>query len=289
LDHLLARHGESPAIVDQLIDGSSYSGSKLKDQVVFKSLLLQNYGTLSYNRVRSYSVSFADVLEELQTLAIPFQIYHEESENFDFILVAGRINEIEKTSIDDCRNYATIEMKLSLVLGLKPLYKEYLLHWYDENESKIRPNAHHADSQRLKKLNAPKIVSSNYVYPKAISQINWLLLQKKGLLFFESAYLDIQTHRDQLDDLIFILPAYATKEIIPNFESRLALCLAESLPIDLTYQIVYADEAEMDCILDAYIPWFNMQRFEVRNAFDKKAFREKSMSLYNIMKTFKNE
>jgi hypothetical protein len=55
LDHLLARHGESPLIVNTLMYGTVYSGDVLKDQVIIKSLYLQNLQTLSYNRTKAYN------------------------------------------------------------------------------------------------------------------------------------------------------------------------------------------------------------------------------------------
>jgi len=54
LDHLLARHGESPLVINTLIYGTVYSGDVLKDRVIIKSLYLQNLTPLSYNRAKAY-------------------------------------------------------------------------------------------------------------------------------------------------------------------------------------------------------------------------------------------
>jgi hypothetical protein len=56
LDHLLARHGESPLVIDTLIYGTVYSGDVLKDAVIIKSVYLQNLALLSYNRTKAYNV-----------------------------------------------------------------------------------------------------------------------------------------------------------------------------------------------------------------------------------------
>ncbi|MFT5822742.1 MAG: hypothetical protein ACI8ZM_003999 [Crocinitomix sp.] len=292
LNHLLARHGETPQIIDQLIDGSSYAGSQLKDQVVFKSLLLQNYGTLSYNRVRSYSVPFANnLIEAYESLVIPIRTYQNESENFDFMLDAGRINATEKISVDDCRSFATIELKLSLLLGLKPLYKEYLLNWFDENVSAEQIAAMSDPDPDTIEVSNTKIdtyVGPNpYNFPKAISQINWLLLEKKGMLYLESSYLELGTCELTLEDLVFVLPAFTTKDIIPNFDARFKLCLEESLPVDLTFQIVYANEAELDAVLTTHIPWFNMQLFGVQKSFDQNTFENASLALHRAISDIK--
>ncbi|WP_046744087.1 hypothetical protein [Kordia zhangzhouensis] len=62
LDHLLARHGESPLVIDTLINGTVYSGDMLKDRVIIKSLYLQNFDILSYNRTKAYNVIGASKL-----------------------------------------------------------------------------------------------------------------------------------------------------------------------------------------------------------------------------------
>lgn len=213
----------------------------------------------------------------------------KDQENFDFVLVAGRINAIEKVSVDDCRSFATIEMKLSLLLGLKPLYKEYLLHWFDENGTTEEMTSDSSSEDDSTDVNTVVVETKTYNYPKTIAQINWLLLEKKGMLFFESSYLALGASCVPLDDLIFVLPEFATKSIIPNFEARFELCLAESLPVDLTYQVVYASESELDCILEAYLPWFNMQRHQALDTFNENAFEAKSLSLYKIINAFNNE
>lgn len=55
LDHLLARHGESPLVINTLVHGTVYSGDILKDRVIIKSLYLQNLQQLSYNRTKAYN------------------------------------------------------------------------------------------------------------------------------------------------------------------------------------------------------------------------------------------
>ncbi|MEM6684324.1 MAG: hypothetical protein AAF617_00900 [Bacteroidota bacterium] len=55
LDHLLARHGESPLVIDTLVHGTVYSGDLVKDRVILKSVYLQNLQLLSYNRTKAYN------------------------------------------------------------------------------------------------------------------------------------------------------------------------------------------------------------------------------------------
>ncbi|QHI37228.1 hypothetical protein IMCC3317_26060 [Kordia antarctica] len=83
LDHLLARHGESPLVIDTLIYGTIYSGDVLKDAVIIKSLYLQNLRVLSYNKTKAYNEIGAkklytgiveitpEIIEELSKREIP--------------------------------------------------------------------------------------------------------------------------------------------------------------------------------------------------------------------------
>ena len=127
LDHLLARHGESPAVIDTIIDSTIYSGDLLKDQVIIKSLLLQNLGTLSYYRAKAYnyigaeklSAKFPPVTEKLQ------RKFAQGNLN-DFIFNLSRIDQQERITQQDCINYATVELKLSLLFALKESYQNYL-------------------------------------------------------------------------------------------------------------------------------------------------------------------
>ena len=64
LDHLLARHGESPFIIDTLVYGTVYSGNFLKDRVILKSMYLQNLAILSYNRTKAYNSIGAQMLSD---------------------------------------------------------------------------------------------------------------------------------------------------------------------------------------------------------------------------------
>lgn len=59
LNHLLARHGENAEQIDQLVTSSRWYGSLQKTRIIIKSLYLQNYQLISYNRSRAYSFQMA--------------------------------------------------------------------------------------------------------------------------------------------------------------------------------------------------------------------------------------
>ncbi len=80
LNHLLARHGEPADIYDQLITTAQWYGSQLKTKVIIKSILLKNYQSLSYNRLRAYSFLSAQLMGSVGRYRISWQRYREMSE-----------------------------------------------------------------------------------------------------------------------------------------------------------------------------------------------------------------
>ncbi len=55
LNHLLARHGEDSQFFDRIVSDCRWCGSLLKTRIIVKSLWLQNFELLSYNRNKAYS------------------------------------------------------------------------------------------------------------------------------------------------------------------------------------------------------------------------------------------
>lgn len=138
LDHLLARHGESPAMINMIIDGSVYAGNSLKDRVIFKSLYLQNLGLLSYFRQKAYNYLGADkipaVLED-----VPMNLDHRilGGTQHDFIFNSEWVNHIEKLTQQDFINYSAVELKLSLLFGLRSQYRDFIVHHGSYAEKKL--------------------------------------------------------------------------------------------------------------------------------------------------------
>ena len=127
LDHLLARHGESPLLIDQIIDGSCYSGDGLKDQVIFKSLYLQNLGMLSYYRQKAPSfMGAAKVSAEISEVPDHFEQEILGGDAKDFIFNTARIDHLEKLRAQDFIDYSTVELKFSMLFGLKVLYRDFI-------------------------------------------------------------------------------------------------------------------------------------------------------------------
>ncbi|MFT3795823.1 hypothetical protein [Flavobacterium sp.] len=180
LDHLLARHGESPLVIDTFIQGSVYSGDAVKDQVIFKSLYLQNLGKLSYARQKAYDCLRAapiQTIEPVTTEALELQLaaavaaldpdWHKKKNiraandyTTDFIFNAPHVDEIEKIKKKDLTNHATIELKLNLLFGLRMLYVNHLVDLVNE------PIAH-----------------------EQMAICNWFMTQRKGCIAIENALL----------------------------------------------------------------------------------------------------
>ncbi|MEE1944504.1 hypothetical protein VRU48_05250 [Pedobacter sp. KR3-3] len=136
LDHLLARHGESPMLIDQLIAGASYTGEKVKDTLIIKSLYLQNLGLLSYFKPKAYNFLIAEKLSD----ALPEKSAHQRCELFgryakDFLVDSGKIDAIEKLKPIDFSNYAALELKLNLLFGLNAHYNSFVTSYFDEEQA----------------------------------------------------------------------------------------------------------------------------------------------------------
>jgi hypothetical protein len=133
LDHLLARHGESPLEIDHMLSGSIYSGNDVKDLVIFKSLYLQNLGLLSYFRQKGYNMLAAQKIQPVQK-RVPADFEHQilEGNNRDFIFDASKIDALERLTVTDFTNYSALELKMCLFFGLRITYLNFILSNYSK-------------------------------------------------------------------------------------------------------------------------------------------------------------
>ncbi|WP_298423888.1 hypothetical protein [uncultured Kordia sp.] len=147
LDHLLARHGESPAVIDTIIYGTIYSGDVLKDRVIIKSVYLQNLATLSYHKTKAYNTigstiinntftevtaeTISDVIKESdpKKLSKALQLLRTiivKSNDRETIFNCSYIDASQKVTKQDCIDYTTIILKMQLLLALEQHYINYL-------------------------------------------------------------------------------------------------------------------------------------------------------------------
>ncbi|CAM3839891.1 MULTISPECIES: hypothetical protein [Flavobacterium] len=203
LDHLLARHGESPLLINSIIEGSIYTGNSSKDKIIIKSLYLQNLGLLSYYRYQGYNYLGAKKIENLKK-DIPLNLeqllidvssvrfYLEPEDNFnipknekfenDFIFNTNKVDQIEKTRKQDFINYAALELKTTILLSLKTPYINHLecvLSTIDENECTQCKNTSQENAKCKTCINQLE----------QIHQCLWFLKERKGFICIENCLL----------------------------------------------------------------------------------------------------
>tara|TARA_R110002050_G_scaffold261556_1_gene401619 strand:- start:98836 stop:101565 length:2730 start_codon:yes stop_codon:yes gene_type:complete len=141
LDHLLARHGESPIVMDTIIEGTVFSGNAQKEKVIIKSLYLQNLGLLSYYRVKAYDFIGATPLKFIKvskkgekTFEAIFEATYDKLKKVwlqgnqkDFIFDTKKIDRELQITSSDFINYSAVELKLNLLFALNIYYQNYLI------------------------------------------------------------------------------------------------------------------------------------------------------------------
>lgn len=143
LSHLMARHGDDATLYHDMIEACQWFGSELKTRIIVKTIWLQNYELLSYNRTRAFNLSAVKLLPMPGDAAIVDAIYQHDaasSASVDakstgnsakqewwhrpvFPTVDGEVDqrkiysEARLTSVD-FDNFSAFELKAGLLLGL---------------------------------------------------------------------------------------------------------------------------------------------------------------------------
>lgn len=220
LNHLLARHGESPKVIDSIIDDTIYTGDKRKDQIIVKSLYLQNLGLLSYNRQKAYNFLTAQTTERkpdetfFQMKEKHFQYINEHTT--DFVFKSEELNKKEKIHQNDFNNFSGIELKLNLLFGLKNIYSNFI----------------NAQFESLK--SNPESTDSN-VY-MTVQKTLWFIEKRKGSIFLETALL--------LKSLFFNL------QIIKENQENTVLYQSENLDFQTISQLNNVLNTSSETVLD---------------------------------------
>lgn len=153
LDNLLARHGESPSVIDIIIEGTVYSGNSQKDKVILKSLYLQNLGLLSYYRMKAYDYIGAMPLKKIceggnlniqktkKNKIFEFKKIRKlikgkreewlQGNQKDFIFNTVKVNEEQRITENDFINFSAVELKINLLFALNTYYQDYLIDHVD--------------------------------------------------------------------------------------------------------------------------------------------------------------
>lgn len=233
LDHLLARHGESPLFINTVIEGSVYTGNSTKDKIIIKSLYLQNLGLLSYYRIKGYNYLGAKKIEEIK-LELPLNIeqllvdvssvrFYLESEKDitisknekfenDFIFNTNKVDQIEKIRKQDFINYAALELQLNILLSLKTPYINYLENALNNLEEKKCALCENIQQQTEKCPDCRNQLEQ-------IQQCLWFLKERKGLICIENCLLYPFDHTITITQSIENGPYYKIKDSLSYAET----------------------------------------------------------------------
>lgn len=262
LNHLLARHGESPALVDALISGSQHTGDPDKDRLIFKSMYLQNLGHISYYRYKSYNVLAADQLGATdnapKTLPLPTdaQVRALNQHNYDILSA-----HIATPTLDqrDFQNFSTFELKLDLLFGLKRQYGNYIV-------------SHFLNGQIDTAVRAQ------------VGQAFWFMEKRCGIILIETGLLLQRllsaAGRDATEmppdatllgqhigqtDLLLVFPDFIPQFQGVEFRNRLSLFLDDNLPADLTCLPIYLGSLALEEVIPNFIAWHDSMRIAVND------------------------
>lgn len=252
LDHLLARHGESPLFIDTVIDGAEYTGDNSKDRVIIKSLLLQSLGILSYYRAKAMNILAHDPVKTRLPKAHTY--YGSLLPEIPNLLAIEENNKITERDMVNC---CQVELRLNLLFGLKTQYDHYVL----EN-----PN----NDQEIK-----------------IAE--WLVQQRRGSIVIETAVLNYFFNRqasnakvNNEDDLLFFFPSFIPHFMTPGFQQRLNYFLQHCLPVGISFSIYFIDSKTLLELIPAYGNWINSLR---HNNKSEDRSSESSAKLMNIIES----
>lgn len=178
LNHLLARHGQSPNLIDAIISGSEYSVDPTENKIIFKSLYLQNFAVLNYCLQSAYSFLGASpivippkdfVAKKVHDLLV--------EQNKDFIFRAYKIDALERVSKKMNGNFYGIALKFNLLLGMRSVYINYISSEVENLPKTEEENTANQHTSKAEKINSVKV-----------SQALWFM-EQKGALFLETGLL----------------------------------------------------------------------------------------------------
>lgn len=250
LDHLLARHGESPSFIDAVIDGAEYTGEIAKDKVIIKSLLLQNLGMLSYYRTKAMNFLAADpVKENLHYDTAYHKSLSRERRSHHAIEDDNTITEKELV------NFSQVELRINLLFGLKTQYDNYIL---ENPENK-----------------------------QEIDICEWLVHQRRGLVMIEASllqhFIKNPVNKFRGDDILLFFPSFIPHFMTKGFQERLDHFLQHSLPIGISYKNYFVDSNTLLQLIPVYGKWLNSIRYNPHEKIDGS--QDNSIKLMDIIKT----
>ena len=270
LDQLLARHGESPMMMNLFIDGSKYAGSRDKDRVIFKSLYLQNLGLLSYYRMKAWNFLAAKkIADTVADLPSDFKKKFPTSYDDDFIFNSGWIDRMEKLKEQHFIDFSALELKLSLLFGLKPMYRDFI----------------------TVNLQSP-------ILQTQLQQAFWLMEERRCMIFIETGLL-LHSAGDEpaanqngyasvtANNVLVILPGFITGIGTPVFKRRLEVFLENSLPATATADICFIGTDQLSTLIPAFANWHNALVYNSNDEMDEEKIRTYATGLIKLITAIK--
>lgn len=262
LDHLLAQNGESPYVINQLIDPLLYTGDTVKGQIIFKSLYLQNLGLLSYYRQKGYNYLGAKKISpEVPEVSSDFEQRILGGDTMDFVFMSGKIDAIEKVKIQDFINYSTLELKLFLLMGLRIQYLNYISANYEITEN-----------------------SEN------VKLAEWMIRQRRGVIAIETGLLfrfggaaleELESNPAFNNKVILFFPSFIPSFSEPGFKDRLELFFQSSVPVEIPVKPYFIDTVELRLLTGLFAAWHNelVYNEEKKDYYANKALAESAALL----------
>jgi hypothetical protein len=256
LDHLLAINGESPYVVNEIIDDRAYFGTIMTNQLILKSLLLQNQELLSYNRQKAYNYQGASFLQ-LPDKLLPYQNPRKgenkeerekiekmndetidaidktflESDFIDFVFRTKMINEREKIDRTDFQNFSALELKLCLIFGLRSIYKQHFNHAL--RAKRKNPSAGETIDEGITRSNSTAYYKTENEVLPCVKLWYWFIHELRGFIFIENRLLLLNA-KFKLYILVWV-----------DFELMVEDEL-EVLPLEVYYEVTYKDSRAMN-------------------------------------------
>lgn len=239
LDHLLAQNGESPYVINRVIDPLLYTGDPVKGQIIFKSLYLQNLGLLSYYRQKGYNyLGAVKISSEATEVKEDYEHYILGGDTMDFVFLSGKVDRIEKVKKQDFINYSTLELKLFLLCGLRIQYLNYISKNYNVKEN-----------------------------GENIKLAQWMIQQRRGVIVIETGLL-FQYGGDKLQELqknpifnnkvILFFPSFVPAFTTPEFKNRLEIFFQSSLPVQVPAKSYFIESDALLLLIKLFTAWHNL-------------------------------
>ncbi|MBI3134479.1 MAG: hypothetical protein HYZ14_07350 [Bacteroidetes bacterium] len=280
LDHLLARHGESPLVIDALIDGSVYAGESQKDRVIFKSLYLQNLGLLSYYRQKAWNFLGAYKIKGLNEndpgedkrlhKSISDKLILQSDTEHDFIFNTDHVNKMEKLTEQDFINFSAIELKLCLLFGLRPAYHNYLADEFGHDDGDAKNPETNPASELLRNVAC------------------WMIEERRGVIFVETNLLmqalDAQGNAYAQKplfqyDVVILLPDFIQPFTTAAFRNRLNYFLQTSLPAYTSAATALVSVDNLATIIPAFVNYHNTLIFKHGYVFNTDLLTQAAVDL----------